>query len=344
MKHANVAVFVPHIGCPRQCSFCNQRAITGGAKAPSPEDVRAAAETAARDLGDRAGGAEIAFFGGSFTAVPREYMLSLLEIAEKSVKDFGFAGIRCSTRPDAVDGEVLQLLRDYGVTAVELGAQSMDDEVLAANRRGHTAAQTVLASRLVREAGLELGLQMMTGLFRDTEEKTLETAEKLIACRPATVRVYPAVVLRGTELALKYERGEYRPQTLEEAVGLCARLLRRFEAAGVKVIRMGLHAERDVEEQKLAGPYHPAFRELVQSRVFLERLLPQLQRRGPGAYAIRVAPQSVSEAVGQKRGNVEALRRAGFQAVFVQDPSVPRGQFRIGQQRGPEDSSRKGFA
>lgn len=336
-RHANVSIFVPHIGCPQQCSFCNQHAITGGARPPLPEDVRAAAETAARQLGGGAQNAEIAFFGGSFTAVPREYMLSLLKIAEKSVKEFGFAGIRCSTRPDAVDRETLALLREHGVTAVELGAQSMDDGVLAANRRGHTAAQTEAAAQAVRESGFELGLQMMTGLWKDTEEKALRTAERLLACRPDTVRVYPAVVLRGTELAGRYERGEYRPQTLEEAVSLCAKLLMRFEEAGVRVLRMGLHAERDVEEQKLAGPYHPAFGELVQSRVFLERLLPALDARGPGAYRVGVHPRGLSVALGQKRSNLAMLLESGYEVSFQPDEEVPRGQFAIEQTRGPSN-------
>lgn len=329
MKHANISFFVPHVGCSRQCSFCDQRAITGGAVPPSPEDVAKTCAEAAKQLGSRVQNTQIAFFGGSFTAIPREYMISLLEPASKAVKEYGFTGIRCSTRPDAIDREVLELLSQYGVTAVELGAQSMDDKVLEMNRRGHTAAQTAQAARLIQSFGMELGLQMMTGLYGDTEETALQTAESIIALHPDTARVYPTVVLPGTALAELYERGEYRPQTLEEAVSLCARLLPRLEDAGIRVIRVGLHAERDVEVRKLAGPYHPAFRELVQSRVFLNSLLPVLEQRGAGSYTVKVHPKTISVALGEKRSNVERLKGRGFSVDFVQDGTMERGRFQI---------------
>lgn len=271
--------------------------------------------------------AEIAFFGGSFTAVPRDYMLSLLKAAHGAVKDFGFAGIRCSTRPDAVGEEMLRLLKKYGVTAVELGAQSMNDEVLSLNRRGHTAAQTEAAAQRVKAFGFQLGLQMMTGLYGDTDGRAQETARRIISLKPSAVRIYPTVVLRGTYLAELYAQGEYIPQTLEEAVTLCAVLLPLFEDAGIKVIRMGLHAQAAVEAQKLAGPYHPAFRELVQSRVFLEQLRSYLAK--PGRYVVRVHPQSISIALGQGRMNIGLLKQEGLLVTFLQDKAVPRGAFSV---------------
>ena len=289
--------------------------------------MRETAAQSAAQLGERVHSAEIAFFGGRFTAVPRDYMVSLLEAAHESVKEFGFAGIRCSTRPDAVGEEVLYLLKKYGVTAVELGAQSMDDEVLSLNRRGHTSGQTEAAAQRVKAFGFQLGLQMMTGLYGDTDGRALETAERMIALKPSTVRIYPTVVLQGTYLAELYARGEYTPQTLEEAVTLCALLLPLFEDAGIKVIRMGLHAQTAVEAQKLAGPYHPAFRELVQSRVFLEKLLSCLEK--PGRYVVRVHPQSISVALGQGKKNREILRQEGLLVTFLQDEAVPRGLFSV---------------
>lgn len=328
MKHANIAIFVPHLGCPHQCSFCDQNTITGAGSSPppTPDDVARAAKTAAASLGEEARReAEIAFFGGSFTAVRREYMISLLEAAAGAVERYGFRGVRCSTRPDAVDPEVLEILKAYRVTAIELGAQSMDDEVLAANRRGHTAASTRRAAGLIRRMGFELGLQMMTGLFADTPEKSLETAEKLIVLGPKTVRIYPAIVLPGTELARRYGAGEYRPQTLDEAVELCARLLGMFQRAGVAVIRMGLHPGPELERNLLAGPYHPAFRQLAESCLFLARLEEALA--GPGRYLVRVNPRDVSTALGQKRANIDRLREAGFLVEFRQDPEIPAGGF-----------------
>ncbi len=329
MKHGNISFFVPHLGCPCKCSFCDQYAITGGAKPPAPEEVARVCAQAAKQLGQRAKNVQIAFFGGSFTAIPRETMTALLEPAFKAVKEFGFAGIRCSTRPDAIDRDRLELLSQYGVTAVELGAQSMNDNVLALNRRGHTAAQTAEAAGLIRSYGMELGLQMMTGLYGDSEETALETVESIIALHLDTVRIYPAILMPGTYLHELYQKGEYRPQTLEEAASLCARLLPRFEEAGVRVIRVGLHAERDVEARKLAGPYHPAFRELVQSRVFLDSLLPVLEAQGAGSYTVRVHPKTISVALGERKGNVKLLKDRGYTAVFRQDEKIERGGFAV---------------
>ena len=320
-RHANIAIFVPHLGCPRQCSFCEQRTITGQTEVPGPEDVLSAAKTASESLPD-CGGAEIAFFGGSFTAIDRGYMLSLLEAAKWAVERYGFKGVRCSTRPDAIDPQVLDVLKEHRVTAVELGAQSMDDGVLMMNRRGHTAEDTRRAAGLIRRAGLELGLQMMTGLYTDTDEKALETAGEFIKLGPSTVRVYPTIVLPGTELCRLYEAGDYRPQELSEAVELCAKLLELFEGAGVRVIRMGLHPGRELEERMTAGPYHQAFRQLAESRRFLMRLLEKLE--GPGGYEVRVNPRDISTALGQGRENVRRLEAEGYGVTFVQDESVPR--------------------
>ena len=325
-RHANIAIFVPHLGCPRQCSFCEQRTITGQVREPGPEDVLSAADTAARSLKD-CSEAEIAFFGGSFTAIDRRYMLSLLEAAKLAVERYGFKGVRCSTRPDAIDGEVLDILKEHRVTAVELGAQSMDDGVLTANRRGHTAGDTVKAAGLIRRAGLELGLQMMTGLYTDTDEKALETARELIALGPVTVRVYPTIVLPGTELCRLYNEGLYRPQELSEAVELCAKLLELFEGAGVSVIRMGLHPGQELEERMVAGPYHQAFRQLVESRRFLKRLLAGLGE--PGEYRVAVNPRDISTALGQGKENLRRLKAEGYTVTFIQDESVPRSGVKV---------------
>lgn len=326
-RHANIAIFVPHLGCPRQCSFCEQGTITGKGRdrPPMPEDVLSAAETAARSLTDCAG-AEIAFFGGSFTAIDRGYMLSLLEAGKRAVERFGFKGIRCSTRPDAVDGDVLDILKAHRVTAVELGAQSMDDGVLEANRRGHTAGDTRRAAGLIRRAGLELGLQMMTGLYTDTDEKACRTARELVRLGPETARIYPTIVLPGTELHRLYEAGEYRPQELSEAVELCAGLLDIFEEAGVRVIRVGLHPGEELERRMAAGPYHQAFRQLVESRRFLRRLCERLGE--PGKYEVAVNPRDISTALGQGKENLRRLGEMGYEVDFVQDAGVERGSFR----------------
>lgn len=321
-KNANVAIFVPHAGCPHQCVFCDQRSISGHSSVPTGEEVAAVLEEAAAGLGDHVRTAQVAFFGGSFTAIPRDEMIGLLAAAQPFVGPEGFAGIRISTRPDAIDEEVLALLADFGVTAIELGAQSMDDAVLAASGRGHTAADVMSAARLIRQAGFSLGLQMMTGLPGDSDQGAVATATALADLAPDTIRIYPALVLAGTPLATALERGTYAPQTQEEAVALCARLLELFHSRGIAVIRLGLHDSPDLRQNVLAGPHHPAFRELCEAQVLLEKALPQLPEGG-GSIRLRVAAGSVSKMAGQHRSNLLELSRRGYRAGIREDETVP---------------------
>ena len=322
MSHCNIAVFVPHMGCPQQCSFCNQRVISGAAAQPTAADVDAACERAQKGVspGDTV---QLAFFGGSFTAIERGKMLELLAAAKRYV-DSGFlnGGVRVSTRPDCINDEILTLLSAHGVRAVELGAQSMDDRVLALNRRGHTAQDVADAARLIRSYGLELGLQMMTGLYGSTDEDSLETASQLIALHPATARIYPTVVLRGTRLEELYHSGAYRPPTAEETVPLCSRLLQLFEESGVRVIRLGLHAQEDIARQMIAGAYHPALRELCQGEIYYRKAVEQLKEKPPGAYLLVVSPASVSQMTGQKKKNLLRLAQRGYRCRVLGDESL----------------------
>ena len=311
MRHGNLAIFVPHVGCPHRCSFCDQGEITGTQSPPTGETVRRLCRQAAAHLAGRR--TEIAFFGGSFTAVDRAYQRELLEAAAPFVQAGAFSGIRVSTRPDAVDEASLALLAAYPVTAVELGAQSMDDGVLARNGRGHTARQVAEGAGRVRDHGFSLGLQMMTGLYGSTPQKDLETARQLAGLAPDTMRVYPTVVLRGTRLAYLWQAGEYRPPNLEEAVELGARLLAFFEEErGIPVIRMGLHAQPSLEQNYLAGPWHPAFRELCQGALLRRRLEAALAGRPPGRYWLRLDPRAVSKLTGHGGSPLEALKARGY--------------------------------
>lgn len=317
MKHANVALFVPHIGCPHACSFCNQRTISGETDAPAPSDVKRACEIAVKSQKCNPEESEIAFFGGSFTAIERDYMRALLAAALPYIKGGFFRGVRISTRPDCIDREILSELKAYGVTTVELGAQSMSDSVLQANLRGHTADDVRRASALIRKAGFSLGLQMMTGLYKSTDESDLQTAEELIKLSPDCVRIYPTVVLRGTRLAALYKSGEYVPQTLEAAVLLCAKLLTAFHEAEIPVIRLGLHSGGNVEEGYLAGAYHPAFRELCEGEIYLQKMLEKLQGlKTDRDYLIEVSEKSLSKAKGQQKRNEKALRNSGFRCTI----------------------------
>ncbi len=317
MKHINVALFVPDEGCPHRCSFCNQKTISGKTHPLRTEDIEKAVETAVSASGCLEG--EIAFFGGSFTAIERSYMLSLLEKGREYVDRGLFKGIRISTRPDCIDAEILTLLKENKVTSIELGCQSMDDEVLSLNERGHTSADVVKSASLIRAYGFELGVQMMTGLYGDTREKSLETARKLISLKPDTARIYPTVVLENTRLAELYESGEYIPQSADEAADLCAELLLMFHEAGIKVIRLGLHSGGNVEEGFVAGAYHPAFRELAESRIYLRRIKDEIEKLSlsEGKIEITVGSPYISMASGQKKLNINELFVLGYEAKII---------------------------
>lgn len=308
-KHSNLSIFVPHLGCPHKCSFCNQNTITGQINVPHADDVKAVCEKALRD-GIDPENTEIAFFGGSFTAVPRSYMLELLEAARPYI-DKGFKGIRLSTRPDAVTPEILDILKSYGVTSIELGAQSMCDKVLELNERGHTALDVISASRLIKSCGFNLGLQMMVGLYGSTPQRDIETAKAIIELEPKEVRIYPVVVLKNTKLGDLFEAGEYRTYDLDTAVRLCSELLEMFEKKGIRVIKLGLHSSQDVEHDMLGGIYHPAFRELCESmaiRSAMERLM-----AGGKEYTFTVNPCNLSKALGQHRSNIEYFKKKGIE-------------------------------
>lgn len=284
------------------------------------EDVISAADTALKS-NILSSNAEIAFFGGSFTGIDRDYMNTLLGAAYDYVKNGLFKGIRISTRPDCIDQEVLDILKRYGVTSIELGAQSMDDEVLRANRRGHSADDVRNASRLIKGNGFSLGLQMMTGLYRSNNKRDLYTAQSIVLLNPDTVRIYPTIVLENTELARLYKSGVYKPQSLEQAVELCAGLLDVFEKENIRVIRLGLHDSPSLKRDYISGPYHPAFRELCESKRFLNYVLDFLQRSDcdgrSNTYTIEVSPSFVSKAIGQKRSNILRLKEQGLNVKII---------------------------
>lgn len=285
-------------------------------------------QSAAKQMGERVQNAEIAFFGGSFTAIDPDYRLALLKPAHAACETYGFAGIRCSTRPDAIDDERLTVLKQYGVTAIELGAQSMDGEVLLLNRRGHTAKDVENAARLIRAYGFELGLQMMTGLPGDSDAKAMKTVERLLALKPNTMRIYPTIVLENTPLCDLYRAGKYTPQTLEDAVSLCAKLIPMIEQRGVKLIRVGLHASEELEN-RVAGPFHPAFMELCRSAIFRENVLKALQARNDSEVTIDVDPRMLSVALGQKKENLQHFSKHGYTVHIRPDASLSGGTYRL---------------
>lgn len=322
-KHSNVSVFVPHVGCKNCCSFCNQFSITGCQNVPNENDVINAVNVAKSSKNYDAKTTEIAFFGGSFTAIERAYMLSLLKAAYSFVQNGDVSGIRISTRPDAIDEEVLRVLKSYGVTAIELGAQSMCDKVLNLNRRGHTAKDVEKASKLIKEFGFSLGLQMMTGLYGSNKDTDLFTAEEIIRLKPETVRIYPTITLKNTLLEKLFESGDYLPPTLEETVETVAKMLLRFKEENINVIRTGLHS---VDENSfVAGPWHPAFKELCDSRIYKWEIL----KHEKGKYTCFVPKGEISKAVGQNKENVNDLKKQGYFLTFKECEKLFKYEIRM---------------
>ncbi len=276
-------------------------------------------------MNEKTHSAEIAFFGGSFTAIDRDYMISLLEVASKAVKEYGFMGIRCSTRPDKIDEDVLTILKKYNVTSIELGAQSMSDRILFMNDRGHDAESVRKASSLIKSFSFELGLQMMTGLYGSSEDDDIFTAKELIKLKPKTVRIYPTITLDNTRLADLYRSGEYTPPTLESTVKLVSKLIPMFEKNDISVIRVGLHASEEID-RRIAGPYHPAFKELCMSEILFNEINSELSKRPQttGEITVKCSPKLLSVCIGQKKANIERFSKLGYNVKFTPDADTDR--------------------
>ena len=308
-SHANIPVFIPHLGCPNQCVFCNQRTISGVTefKAESVRDIIDSALLTLNGVKE----VEIAFFGGSFTGIDRSLMISLLEIANEYIDSGRVQSIRCSTRPDYIDKEIIGILKKYRVNTVELGLQSVSDEVLLLTKRGHGSSDEAHACKLITDAGISLVGQMMIGLPGSTLETELETARFIINAGAKAARIYPTVVFHETELAEMARAGIYQPIALNEAVERSGAVFEELYSAGVEVIRIGLCSSENLFSDKtyFTGPNHAALGELVLGEFFLRRIRKELLSRNISGKTveINVAPSSLSKAVGQKKINKEKL-------------------------------------
>ena len=320
MKHGNISIFIPHLGCPCKCSFCNQVHITACSKLPDKSDIDNAVLNAISGKNYNYNETQLAFFGGSFTAINKDYMISLLKAAKEHIDNGNISSIRISTRPDKINDEILDILSFYGVKSIELGAQSMCDRVLKLNQRGHNSRQVVAASNLIKQKGFELGLQMMTGLYGDNNETAIYTAKEFIKLKPSTVRIYPTIVLKNTQLCDLYQKGVYKPQTLEEAVNLGAKLLKLFIENDINVIRFGLHLID--QQQYVAGPWHPALAEIVYSKIYYSIAFNKLQNKPQGKYILLVNDLEVSKMIGQKRSNIKLLLQQGYDCKVAADKSL----------------------
>ncbi len=331
-KHVNIPIFIPHLGCPNQCVFCNQRSISGVSKF-DVSDVIPTIESALATVGPEAD-VEIAFFGGSFTGIDRSLMLELLDIAYSYVLSGRVQSIRCSTRPDYIDEEILEILRSHGVRVIELGLQSVSDRVLNVTKRGHTADDCERACRLVKEKGFSLVGQMMIGLPASTPKEEFETADFIISVGADAARIYPTVVFKETELCRMCGVGEYTPLSVDESVKRSAPVLKKLRDAGVEVIRIGLCASENLVDDNTyyAGPNHPALGELIESELYYQGIAEEIAKY-PDAKNITVTVRKgeLSKVIGQHRSNkTRLINEFGLTGLkFREDLCVPPHEFKL---------------
>ena len=308
LQKCNIPIFIPHRGCPNSCAFCNQKKITGVETEVTPLAAKEIIKNSLKTInGERE--AEVAFFGGSFTGLDTELQKSFLSVAGEFFPHI--SGIRLSTRADYINEKIVDMLCDYGVTAVELGVQSTDFDVLSKNLRGHGFETVKKAAELLNKKNIELGLQMMIGMYGSNPEKDIKTAEDIISLNPKTTRIYPTLTLKDTKLEEYYLKGLYVPYTIEQAVEVSKEVYKRFEAAGVTVLRIGLHSSEDLRDGAIvAGPYHPSFGELVFSRLCRDKIEDNIKQNNLSncEYKIFADPSEFSKIMGQKRCNANYFK------------------------------------
>lgn len=328
MKKYNIPVFVPHRGCPHDCVFCNQRHITGEIRDAEPSDVKRIIDKHLPTIKDNSY-VEVAFFGGSFTGIDINQQTRLLKAVDGYIKDGKVHGIRCSTRPDYINDEILSNLLKYNTKCIELGVQSTDAEVLKSSNRGHTFEDVINSSKLIKSYGIELGLQMMLGLPGDTFSKMIKTCEDLISLSPSCVRIYPTLIVKDTGLYSMYERGEYTPLAVDEATEILSVIIPKFINAGIDVIRVGLQTTDEINEDTVTGPYHPAIRELAESRIIRKTIISSLDKNTALA-EIKCHPSRVSQVVGHKRENTKYFQdEHQIKLIVKADKNTPVNELRI---------------
>ncbi len=304
-KYSNIPVFIPHFGCKNDCVFCNQHSITGEKSEPTAENVKSTIDTFLSFLKNRK--ALIAFFGGSFTGIETEKQKEYLSVAKEYVDRGIVDGIRLSTRPDYITEDILIMLKNYGVTNIELGVQSMCDDVLKLSNRGHSAKDAENAAKLIKKHGFILGLQMMPGLPGDTEEKTIFTANEIVRLGADEARVYPTCVLKHTKLGEMYKYSEYKPLSITEAVEISAKAVKILESGGVNVIRVGLQETDTLGDEILAGGYHSAMGEMVRARILRDEIEEFVKNSSEKVISMKVPKGKLSQYLGQKRCNADYI-------------------------------------
>jgi histone acetyltransferase (RNA polymerase elongator complex component) len=344
MSSLIIPIFLPNLGCRERCLFCNQKAAFEGP--PSPSTVRNFIEASLHRFPSekKDGEKQIAFYGGSFTAIHRDDQVCYLKEVQPFLASGPIDSIRISTRPDALDEETLSLLKEYGVKTVEVGVQSMIDEVLLLANRGHCSADTVDAIQRLKQQGFEVGLQLMIGLPGDTCNRFLQTLDRVIELKPDFVRIHPTLVLKGAPLENLWRAGEYSPLSLDEAIQWLKKGLLRLDNSPISVARIGLQLTKELERDYLAGPYHPALHQLVDSAIFFDMataLLRTSQKNGRVLFSCH--PKEVSNLRGQKNENILRLKKHFRLSEILIDgrQELPRGSLGLQTQEGEVSTHRK---
>lgn len=328
-----IPIFISHQGCPHQCVFCNQHRITGqAASGIGPAEVAMAIDEALTwPRRHPEAEVQVAFYGGTFTGLARSRQTELLGAVAPYLVAGRVGGIRLSTRPDSLTPADAAFLARHGVTTVELGVQSMTPAVLDFCQRGHTAADVAQAVAALRQAGVKVGIQLMVGLPGETPATLMASAQQVVGLAPDFIRIYPTVVVAGSELATWHATGRYRPLTLGRAVVLAARLKALFGQAAIPVVRMGLHDTPGLAAGIVAGPHHPAFGELVKARLLSKQIRTRLAAAPKPIRKLRLASRDQSLLHGQGQIALRHLERSGrlrgLQLIF--DPALPRGDVQV---------------
>ena len=341
-----IPFFIPNIACPHKCIFCNQNIITNTiTQQITPEKIEKTVDAWLLYQKNKHAQIQLSFYGGNFLGLETNLLLSFLNTAEKLILDKKINSIRFSTRPDTITSKKLKLLKGYSVNTIEVGAQSMDNEVLIKSGRCHEAEDTAKAAKLIKDDGFELGLQMMTGLPKDTEEKSLYTAKKIAELKPNFVRIYPCIILKESGLEILFNNRKYTPQTLQESVDIVKKVYLIFKENNINVIRIGLQASEELQlgSKIVAGPYHPAYGHLVLSAIYFDIAAKIIEQKKLNNKEINliVNPKDVSVACGIKKENIIKLKnRFNLKQInIIQDSHISRGKPII--KCRPENADRK---
>ncbi len=348
-KQYIIPIFVPHLGCPNDCVFCNQKSISGQTKQVTKEDVKNIIEEHLKYI-KKDSKVEVAFFGGSFTGIEEAKQEELLSTAYEYIKQKKVDSIRISTRPDYIDKKILKRLKKYKVKTIELGVQSANDYILKKAGRGHTFEDVVKASKLIRWYGFELGHQMMVGLPESTTVDEINTAKQLIKLKPKMVRIYPVLVIKNTKLEKDYNDGKYKPLTVTQAVEVCKELVKLFVKKHIEVIRIGLQPTDTItnpdndKSEVVAGPFHPAFRQLVESGMWYDVIVEKIKQLNTKVkeVVVTVNPADVNNVIGQRKDNINNLRDVYDVNLIVKaDEKIKQGKSKIEITKIYEDFSEK---